>query len=315
MAELHVSTRSQGAVHGCPRLADGVPARIMDAIADHTLPRLRRATLDIGSDVSRTQRNSMAWADVAGGMRLWRLALTLGWLDIKLKYRGSLLGPFWLTISTGIMVAAMGGLYSILFHMDLSTYLPFLALSLVLWNAMGGLVAEACTTFTQAEGTIRSVRMPFFVHAVRVVVRSIISLLHNLPVIGVVFLIFGIWPGFAAVESLFGLALWTVDAFAACLLLGAFCSRFRDVPPIVGSVMQIAFFITPIVWRPEQLGARGWWLPYNPFDALLEMVRQPLLGHEASWQVWGLAAGYSAVFCALAWFGFAHVRTRLAYWM
>ena len=101
-----------------------------------------------------------------------------------------------------------------------------------------------------------------------------------------------------------------MDAFAACLLLGAFCSRFRDVPPIVGSVMQIAFFVTPIVWRPEQLGARGWWLPYNPFDALLEMVRQPLLGHEATWQVWGLAAGYSAFFCALAWFGFARVRTR-----
>ena len=296
-------------------MADGVPPPCMDAIADHTLPRLQRATLDIGGGIARTQRNSMAWADLVAGLRLWRLALTLGWLDIKLKYRGSLLGPFWLTISTGIMVAAMGGLYSILFHMDLRTYLPFLALSLVLWNAMGGLVGEACAAFTQAEGTIRSVRMPFFVHAVRVVVRSVISLLHNLPVIVVVFAIFGVWPGLVAAESLVGLALWTVDAFAACLLLGAFCARFRDVPPIVASVMQIAFFVTPIVWRPEQLGARGWWLPYNPFDALLEMVRQPLLGHAASWQVWGLALGYSAAFCALAWTGFAGVRNRLAYWM
>jgi lipopolysaccharide transport system permease protein len=287
----------------------------MDAIVDHTLPGLRRATLDIGAHVTRTQRNSMAWADLVGGMRLWRLALTLGWLDIKLKYRGSLLGPFWLTISTGIMVAAMGGLYSILFHMDLRTYLPFLALSLVLWNSMGGLVTEACATFTQAEGTIRSVRMPFFVHAIRTVVRSFISFLHNLPVIVVVFAIFHVWPGFVAAQGLVGLVLWSVDAFAACALLGAFCARFRDVPPIVGSVMQIAFFVTPVVWRPEQLGARGWWLPYNPFDALLEMVRAPLLGQVASWQVWGLAFGYSAVFCALAWFGFAHVRNRLTYWM
>ncbi len=287
----------------------------MDAIVDHRLTRLRRASLDIGADVSRSQRHGMAWADLAGGLRLWRLALTLGWLDVKLKYRGSLLGPFWLTISTGIMVAAMGGLYSILFHMDLRSYLPFLALSLVLWNAIGGLVAEACTTFTQAEGTIRSVRMPFFVHAVRTVIRNVISLLHNLPVIVVVFAVFDVWPGAVAVQSVVGLVLWTVDAFAACLLLGAFCARFRDVPPIVGSVMQIAFFVTPIVWRPEQLGARGWWLPYNPFGSLLEMVRQPLLGHAASWQVWGLAFGYSAAFCALAWLGFAWARTRLAYWM
>ena len=55
----------------------------MDAIADHTLPRLRRATLDIGADATRTQGRAMAWADLTGGARLWRLALTLGWLDIN----------------------------------------------------------------------------------------------------------------------------------------------------------------------------------------------------------------------------------------
>ena len=273
------------------------------------------ATLDLQSENTRTQRHGMVWADLASAVRLWRLAMTLGWLDIKLKYRGSLLGPFWLTISTAVMVAAMGGLYSILFHMDLSTYLPFLALSLVLWNSMGGMVTEACTTFTQAEGTIRSVRMPFFVHAMRVVVRNLISFLHNLPVIVAVFVIFRIWPGFVAAASLPGLALWMLDAFAACILLGAVCARFRDIPPIVASVMQIAFFVTPVVWRPEQLGARGWWLPYNPFDALLEVVRAPLLGQLPSLQVWGLAFGYSLVFCALAWVFFTRARVRIAYWM
>lgn len=273
------------------------------------------ATLDIGSEVTRAQRHRTAWADIVQGVHLWRLGVTLGWLDIKLKYRGSLLGPFWLTISTGIMVAAMGGLYSILFHMDLHTYLPFLALSLVMWNTIGGLVTDACATFTQAEGTIRAVRMPFFVHALRVVVRTIISFLHNLPVILAVFVIFRIWPGFVAGQSLPGLALWTLDAFAACFLLGALCARFRDIPPIVGSVMQIAFFVTPVVWQPQQLGAKGWWLPLNPFDALLEVVRAPLLGHAVSWLGWGLAFGYSLVLCGLTWVMFARLRTRIAYWM
>ena len=288
---------------------------VMDAISEHALPRLGLAKLDIGSEVTRAQRHRMAGADMADGLRLWRLGVTLGWLDIKLKYRGSLLGPFWLTISTAIMVAAMGGLYSILFNMDLHTYLPFLALSLVMWNSMGGLVGDACFTFTQAEGTIRSVRMPYFVHAMRVVVRTSISLLHNVPVILGVFVIFDTWPGLVAGQSLAGLALWMCDAVAACFLLGALCARFRDIPPIVGSVMQIAFFVTPIVWRPEQLGAGGWWLPLNPFDALLETVRAPLLGHPASWQVWELALADSLVFCGLAWMMFAHVRTRIAYWM
>ena len=72
--------------------------------------------------------------------------------------------------------------------------------------------------------------------------------------------------------------MWIVDTLAICLLLGAFCARFRDIGPIVGSVMQIAFFLTPVIWQPEQLGPSRWMLPLNPFFALLEIVRAPLLG-------------------------------------
>ncbi len=287
----------------------------MDSITEHTLPRLSVATLDIGSDVTRRRRNRLALADITGGFKLWRLGVTLGWLDIKLKYRGSVLGPFWLTISTGVMVGAMGGIYGSLFHMDLHGYLPYLALSLVLWGAIGGLVGDACTTFTQSDGVIRSLRMPYFVHVSRVLVRSIISVLHNLPVILVVFAVFHTWPGVAALRALPGFCLWIIDAIAACLLLGSFCARFRDIPPIVGSVMQIAFYITPILWRADQLGAKGWWLIYNPFDALLELVRAPLLGQHSGWRAWTVSLVCSLLFCALSWTTFARVRTRLAYWI
>jgi lipopolysaccharide transport system permease protein len=288
----------------------------MDATIDTALPRLpASATLDITADQSTAGRQWLALRDVTDGAGLWRLGLRLGWLDIKLKYRGSLLGPFWLTISTGVMVAAMGGLYGTLFHMDLKSYLPFLALSLVTWNALSGHVSDACTTFLGAEGLIRSLRMPFFVHALRAVIRTAISFVHNLPVVAAVFAIYGVWPGATALLALPGMVLWTLDAFAACLLLGAFCARFRDIPPIVGSIMQIAFFVTPVVWRPEQLGANGWWLPLNPFDALLEVVRAPLLGHPATAQTWGLALLDSGILCGVTWMFFARIRSRIAYWM
>jgi lipopolysaccharide transport system permease protein len=289
----------------------------MDSLSQETLPRLPASCLDIGADseASHRERQVMAATDVVEGLKLWKLGLTLAWLDIKLKYRGSVLGPFWLTISTGVMVGAMGTLYGALFHMDPKTYLPFLAISQVLWNAIGGLVTEACITFTQSESTIRAIRMPFFLHAFRAVVRNLISLLHNLPVIVLVFTIFGTWPGASAPLAIPGLAIWLVDGFAACLLLGSFCTRFRDIPPIVGSAMQIAYFVTPVMWRPEQLGRRGWWLPFNPFDALLEVVRGPLIGAAPGASTWALAAGYSLAFCAGSWLLFSRVRGRLAYWM
>jgi lipopolysaccharide transport system permease protein len=287
----------------------------MDQGLDHAVPLLPSKRMDISADMSAAHRSRQALADVVDGAALWRLGLTLGWLDIKLRYRGSLLGPFWLTISTAVWIGAMGTLYSLLFHMELHGYLPYLATSLVLWTAINGLVGDACNTFLQSEATIRSMRMPYFVHAVRVVVRTVISLAHNVPVVLVVFALFGAWPGMGALRCLPGFALWTVDAVAACIALGTLCARFRDIPPIVGSVMQIAFFITPIMWRPEQLGKHGWWLPLNPFNALLDVVRAPLLGVAAPAHTWLAALLYSAGFALLTSMLFVRVRGRLAFWM
>ena len=275
----------------------------------------RERGIDLLANVGAGARQRVAWQDVTEGLAAWRLAFTLGWLDIKLRYRGSILGPFWLTLSTAIMVLAMGVLYSQLFHMEVQKYLPYLALSLVLWNTLGGLVGDACTCFTSAEGSIRSLRMPFTIHATRAVVRNVLVLLHNVVVIVGVFAWFEIWPGATAFAALPGVALWVIDALAACLLLGAFCARFRDVAPIVGSIMQIAFFLTPIIWQPELITDNAQYLLLNPFYPLLALVRDPLLGVMPELGVWIAAAVWSAVLCLSAWALFARVRGRLAFWV
>src|SRR4029079_12729030 len=97
---------------------------------------------------------------------------------------------------------------------------------------------------------IRSVRMPLFMHALRTLVRNVLVLAHNVVVIVAVDIIFIVWPGWHMLLALPALGVWIVDALAICLLLGAFCARFRDVGPIVGSIMQIAFFLTPVIWQP-----------------------------------------------------------------
>ncbi len=274
------------------------------------------AKLVLLSDPSAGARQRLAVKDVHDGLGLWRLGLTLGWFDIRLRYRGSMLGPFWLTLSTGVMVAALGVLYSQLFKMELHDYLPFLALSLVLWGFLNTLVTDACGCFQSAEGMIRSQRMPFTLYAIRVVIRNLLVLAHNIVVILLVYAAFDAWPGFAALAAVPGTLLWVVDGLAICFLLGTVCARFRDIPPIVGSLMQIAFFISPIIWKPELLhGQQAAWLPFNPIFTLLEIVRGPLLGYLPDWQVWASALGYSALLCGAAWMLFARVRSRLAFWV
>jgi lipopolysaccharide transport system permease protein len=279
-------------------------------------PIARETLVEFKASRSVVERSRLAMHDVREGLKLWRLACTLGWLDIRLRYRGSMLGPFWLTLSTAIMVSALGYLYAVLFHQDVADYLPFLALSQVLWAFLAALVSESCTTFTESEAVIRSVRMPYFVFACRTLVRNLLVLAHNVIVIIGVDIVFSVWPGANALLAIPGLLLWVVDALALTLLLGGFCARFRDVMPIVNSVMQIAFFITPVIWKPSQLGPSGTAkLPLNPFFDMLEIVRAPLLGTEPAAMVWIGALGFSVVLWAVSWAFFSRTRGRLAYWL
>jgi lipopolysaccharide transport system permease protein len=271
--------------------------------------------LDIGSSQGGVARLGDAWQDLRAFFPLWRLCWTLGWLDIKLRYRGSMLGPLWLTLSTAVMVGSMGFLYAALFHMDLHDYLPFLALSIVLWNFVSGMVGEACTTFTGAEGMIRSVRMPFLLYAARVVLRNLLILGHNIVVIVVVDALLQTGPGAVAWLALPAFLLWILVALALSVLLGALCARFRDIPPIVASVMQMAFFVSAVIWRPEQLGAQEWVLNFNPFFTMFEIVRGPLLGIVPSQDVYVSAFVSSGVILLSTVVLFARTRGRIAFWV
>jgi lipopolysaccharide transport system permease protein len=157
--------------------------------------------------------------------------------------------------------------------------------------------------------------MPFFLFSLRILVRNVLVLGHNICVIVVVYLAMRLWPGANALLAIPALPVWIIDALALSLLLGGICARFRDIMPIVASVMQIAFFMSPVIWKPSQLGPRAVWLPLNPFYDMLEIVRAPLLGETAPLLVWVAAVLYSILLCGLAWLFFLRARGRISFWI
>jgi lipopolysaccharide transport system permease protein len=266
-------------------------------------------TLELLPGQSLGERQRLAVRDLRESARLWRLCWTLAFLDIRLRYRGSMLGPFWLTLSTGLMVSAMGVLYSELLHISLHEYLPFLTASLVLWGFISTLFAEACYTYTANDGMIRTIRIPFSLYAARTVLRNLVVLAHNLVIVVAVDLFVWTGPGIGGLLAIPALALWIVDS------LGALCARFRDIPPIVGSVVQMSFFVTPVLWKPQLVGAHQWLLPINPFYDILEVIRGPVLGEIPDATTYLAALGYSLLLCGISWFLFARVRGRIAFWI
>lgn len=266
-------------------------------------------------DASNPQRLQRAVQDLAAGLSRWRLAAALARLDIRNRYRGSVLGPFWMTASTAIMVAGIGLLYSTLFKMPLREYLPWLAVSLLVWNTLNQMVADSCTSFIGSEGVIRQMPLPYTVHVLRFVIRNSIVAAHSLPLIAVVLIGTGSIPGPEAILALPGLALLAMNACAVGLFLGMICARFRDIPQIVANVMQLAFFLSPVLWKPQLLGDLAVWLPLNPFYALMETVRGPLVQGGASVTVWAAALAYTTLACGAAFAFFVRFRGRIAFWV
>jgi ABC-type polysaccharide/polyol phosphate export permease len=253
--------------------------------------------------------------DIVHGVRRWPLWGLLGWSDILQRYRRSVLGPLWITMSMAVLITALGMLYAVLFELDLTDYLPFLAIGFILWGLVAGMITEGCTVFIDAEGVIKQLSVPISVHVYRIVWRNLLIFAHNVVVFFVVAVIFSVPMGWSAFLALFGLAILLANGLWLGLLLGLLCTRFRDATPIVASIMQLSFFLTPIIWKPEMLPDRAIFLMINPFYHAIELVRAPLLGGSVEPLSWAVGIGLAIAGLALALPLVGYYRARLVYWL
>ena len=266
-------------------------------------------------DRTKPDDPARAWVDMREGFAAWRLALELARIDLRNRYRGSVIGPFWVTLSTAVMSVVLGLLYGSLFKQDLADYLPYLATSLVLWTFLGAFLNDMVGAISNSGEVLRQIRMPVTVLFLRCLIRNFLSFAHSLPLIPLSFLAFGRFPGLEAVWALAGLATVAVVGFFLTMLLGVMCTRFRDVGPIVSNVTQLALFVTPVIWKTDMLKGSSHLMLLNPFYVMIEIVRAPLLGSHAAWTVWAAAAAYTAATAIAAWIAFVHFRGRLAFWI
>lgn len=261
---------------------------------------------------SQAQRASQ---DVIDGLSLWRLWGKLGWNDILQRYRRSLLGPLWLTASMAIMVVSLGLVYSKIFKAELHDFIPFLCVGLLIWNYISTVLSESGTLFTGAESYIKQIRLPYSVYVLKFTWSKIIIFAHNFVIYFGVLIYFQVWPGSVALYAIPGFLLVTLNGALASIYLGMMSARFRDIPQIIGSVIQIFFFITPIMWKPELLSEHSHLMTLNPFFHLIEIVRAPLLGQMPSLSNYMAVALITLVNGLIATAFFVRFRSRISYWI
>jgi ABC-2 type transport system permease protein len=285
--------------------------------------------------------------DISNGLRERELWSHLGWQDIKQRYRRSVLGPFWITISQAVLALGLGLLYSQLFKLDLATFLPFIVTGFIVWTFISGCLTEGMETFIVNEGLIKHLPAPLTVYAMRTIWRQIIMFAHNMIVYAVIVVVFiggldhpyglqkgACSPGSPAIchPGLGWSTLLAVPAFVLLVLnaawvilfLGVISTRFRDFPQLIGSIIQLMFYMTPIVWPIDQLYAGGgresvsWALPFvyfNPFYHVVQIIRAPLIGQAVSPWSWVVVIGIVLAGWGLALFVLRNYRSRVSYWV
>jgi len=260
-------------------------------------------------------RAVLALLDVVEGVRRWELWVAMGVQDVKRRYRRSILGPLWLTLSLAILVAAISLLYGQLLNVPLERYVPHLALGFIAWQFIHGVVTDSCKVFIGHKEWITNVRWPLSLFVYKMVLQNTLMMAHNALVYVGVAVTFGIFAGLSGLLIIPGLALVFVNAVWVGLLFGVVCARFRDIPQIVQSIMRVAFFLTPVIWMPDQLGTRAHLALYNPFTYFVELIRAPLLGQVPPALTWLLALAVTAVGWLVTWLVFVRFRSRVAYWL
>ena len=259
-----------------------------------------------------------AWMDVVAGFKMWKIWLALAWQDIKLRYRRSVIGPLWITLSMAITVYSMGFLYSRLFHMDLDAYFPYLVTGMLAWGLISGLINEGTETYLYSAGLIRQIKIPYTFHIHRMCMRNLIIFAHNFLVMLPIYLFFHhryhLSSSWLTVFP--NMILFYVNACLLTNLISMICARYRDLGQVIKSLLQVLFFLTPVMWEPSVLnGNHKWFVLLNPLYSFVQLIRQPLLGLTLNGVQYGVV--FLITLCS-AWVNyilFVRYRSRIVYWL
>jgi lipopolysaccharide transport system permease protein len=238
--------------------------------------------------------------------------------DIKHSYKRSAIGPLWTTLSMAIQITTMAVVFSLIFRIELEEYFPWLAASMLIWNFFATAITEGSNSLIRAEDFIKQIRISPTVYLLRSLQKSIILFGHNVLILPLVYLLFFRDYRPEMILVIPGLILLIGNLMWITVIIGFACARYRDLGPIIGSTLTILYFVTPIMWKPENLGngeLAHLLLGLNPVYHLLQVVRQPLVGELPTLENWLAGASLLVIGGVAAAVTYVKFRNKVAYWI
>jgi ABC-type polysaccharide/polyol phosphate export permease len=255
-------------------------------------------------------------SDVVAGVRLWPVWVRLALQDLRLRFRRSVLGASWHLLHLLVSALVVGLVYARLFDLSPPSFLPMLTIGLVTWGLITTSVVEGSQAFVVAEGYIKQIGLPLTVYVLRAWLSNLVMLALGLVAYAVVAVACQVSLGWGVLWAVPGVALLASVSFLLVAITAHLNVRFRDVAHLTAVLLQLLFYVTPVLWPAELLRQRGWaWVvDLNPLYHLVELLRRPLLASVAadpsSYVAAGLVLGFLAAGAVLV---MRRYRARVAY--
>lgn len=248
-------------------------------------------------------------------MSLLQNSVYLAWADTKARYKKSVLGPFWPTLTNLLGVLGLSLVWGSLMQQDMHTFVPQLAIGLIVWQLIAGVLMDGPVCFARQAPMIRNVAVPSWFFSSRLLARHIINLLHNAAIVIGVMLYYGVPVSVQTLLFVPGLLLLVLNLYWILHLLGLLGARFRDIEHLINGVVPMLFFISPVIYRADRLpfGLNLVWL--NPLSYMIEAVRTPLLGAAPSPLTWMVLLCMFVAGGSLTWLYQRTQGKNLAFWV
>jgi ABC-type polysaccharide/polyol phosphate export permease len=258
---------------------------------------------------------SKAISDLKSGTSLYPMWIFQAYHNLSARYKRTFLGSLWIAsgmLSISLCVSLIvGGM----FGQNLAEVLPYIMGGILVFQLAGYIVMQAPEVFVANGGIIKNHAYPYTFYVYEGVANCFMQFLHNL----VVYLLFNLAIGAFKITSwtiVLGLPVVIVSMFTWGTVIGLLSARFRDLRFMIPFIGNLLFYLTPIMWRPDQMHGGKEYIAYvNPFYGLVEIVRAPLMGLEAPGVAWMLALGtmFSGI---LVWLiVFPAFRRRIPFWV
>jgi len=259
----------------------------------------------------------MKWASQTflsglGQTSIWsHLALT----DIQALYKRSVIGMAWVGLSFALFIGVKIVVFGSIASGEADYFALWLTVGFWLWSFIRNMVTDGCRAFLGARGWILSRNLPLSIYVFQSITRASISFLFSLPVIILVIIAFKWWPTLDWLWSLPGLFFLILNGTWSTLLLATLCTRYNDLLHLVVTLMLVLFFLTPILYLPEQLGDKAYLLQYNPFTHYLAIVRDPIMGLGLPLLSWSVVIGLTIFGFIISFVTFQTLGRRVPFYV